>query len=98
LAGQMTPMQLRILRCLAQQQDWVTREEIGAESGDTKGFSRALGAPTNLSIEPGTLEHLGFVERRDGTPPFVYKITPSGKQALSDYEAENPELRARPHL
>lgn len=79
----LSAMQLRILEFLADKQDWATRDEIGARTGDKKGFSKALGAPTNPPIKPDSLEGRGFVERRGTTHPFQYRITPSGQLALS---------------
>src|SRR5882672_7239686 len=79
----LTPMQRRILKFLAQHKGWATRDAIAAVTRDKKGFSKALGAPTNPPINRGTLEDLGFVKRYDKTPPFKYQITPSGMRALS---------------
>lgn len=78
----LSKMQVRILGFLAKKQNWATREEIGEETGDKKGFSKALGAPTNPPIKPDSLEGRGFVERHGSTPPFQYRITPSGQRAL----------------
>jgi hypothetical protein len=78
----LSAMQLRILRFLAEKQDWATREEISAKTGDKKGFSKALGAPTNPPIKPDSLEGRGLVERRGTTQPFQYRITPAGQRAL----------------
>jgi hypothetical protein len=78
----LTPMQLRILGFLNDQQVWMTREEIKEATGDKKGFSNAIGAPTNPPIRPESLEGRGFVERRDLTEPFAYRITPDGRRWL----------------
>jgi hypothetical protein len=61
------------------------------EHAGRKGFSLALGAPTSGEVRPGSLEQLGFVERRDSTTPFEYRITELGKQALAEYEREHGE-------
>src|SRR5262245_38389583 len=57
---------------------------MAGATGDKTGFSRALGAPTNLPFKPGTLELKGFVKRRSSTPPFEYRITAAGRRALWD--------------
>jgi len=62
------------------------------ERAGSKGYSRALGAPMR-GIRAGTLEHLGFVERRDKSTPFEYRITETGERALSEYESENGEVQ-----
>jgi len=79
----LSAMQVRILKFLAEKQDWATRKEIGAKTGDKKGFSGALGAPTNPPLKPDSLEGRGFVERRGTTSSFQYRITSSGRRALS---------------
>ena len=53
-----------------------------------KGFSLALGAPTRGQVRTGSLEGLGYVERRDMTTPFEYHITKLGEEALIAYEQE----------
>jgi hypothetical protein len=62
----------------------MTRRDMEDRAG-RKGFSAALGAPTRR-IKPGTLEQLGYVERRDLVPPFEYRLTELGDRALSEYE------------
>jgi len=57
-----------------------------------KGFSLALGAPTR-EIRPGSLEQLEYVERKDASIPFEYRITDRGGQALSAYEQEHGEVK-----
>lgn len=91
MATQLSPMQSRILKFLAEKQGWATREEMSKITGDVKGFSNALGAPTTL-VKPGTLEDLGLVARRDMTPPFEYMITELGTVALSDDESQNGKV------
>jgi hypothetical protein len=61
------------------------------ERAGRKGFSAALGAPTR-HISPGTLEGFGYVERRDLSPPFEYRLTDLGARALSDHEREHGEV------
>ena len=70
-------MQMRILEFLAQQSDWVDRNEMKENLPDTKGYSEALGAPSRPPLDPDCLESLGFVTR-----PYQYKITKAGRQAL----------------
>ena len=86
----LTPKQLRILKCLQSARGWTTRREMEEQAG-RKGFSAALGAPTRR-IRPGTLEQLGYVERRDLSPPFEYRLTEKGERALSNFERLNGEV------
>jgi len=89
----LTTKQLRILKYLRSRREWSTRREMEETCG-RKGFSKALGAPTAGTPKAGTLESLGYVKRRDRSPPFTYKITETGKKALSIYERE----RGRSHV
>jgi hypothetical protein len=87
-APALTPKQLRILEFLRSRREWSTRREMEEACG-RKGFSKALGAPTAGTPKVGTLEALGYAKRRDRSPPFAYKITETGKKALSIYEREH---------
>lgn len=73
-----------ILEVLAKDGGWMTRQEIIAITGQPKGYSAAMGAPTRR-IKRGTLEWLGYVERPDGpvSIPLLYRITTHGKTALA---------------
>jgi hypothetical protein len=82
--------QLRILKCLQIACAWTTRLEMEERAG-RKGFSAALGAPTR-QIKPGSLEQLGYVERRDMSTPFEYRLTDFGAQALLDHERKYGEV------
>ena len=95
MTTELSPIQLRILKFLAAHKDWATRAKMSAEIGHAKGFSKALGAPTNPPIKAGTLEDLEFVERKEKKPPYEYRITEPGKNALSAHEANNGEVEFR---
>lgn len=88
----LTPKQLRILKVLSARGAWMTRAEMEEEAG-RKGFSLSLGAPTAGEVRPASLERLGYVERRDMTPPFAYRLTLAGRQALEGYEREHGEVQ-----
>lgn len=82
--------QARILKYLFLNGSWALRKEMEDATG-RKHFSKALGAPTKF-VRAGTLEFLKYVDRRDMKPPFEYKITDAGSQALSDYEASHGDV------
>ena len=77
--------QLRILKVLHDDGGWLTRRQMEGRTGP-KGFSLALGAPTRGVLRDGSLEQLKYVERRDETPAFEYRITEKGRRALDTYE------------
>lgn len=83
----LTQMQLRILRFLNTHDGWVTRKDMGEITGDKRGFSEALGAPTNPPIRVDSLEGRGLVERQDMTQPFHYRITQAGRLATSTLQS-----------
>ena len=90
----MTPFQWRILQFLADSADWMTRNEIKPVVRQMKGYADAMGAPTRGSIEPNSLEGMGYVEHRkaaDGSPirPLEYRITPAGKRALTSNQSQH---------
>ncbi len=93
----LSPKQLRILKILHTERDWVTRIQMEEQTG-RKGFSKALGAPTGGGVRPGSLEQLGYVERRNLTKPFVYRITELGEQVLAEYEKDYGEVQLRSAL
>ena len=78
----LTSVQKGILACLANCTDWTSRDQIKELIGRKKGYSKALGAPTNPPLRPESLEGRGFVERRDDRTPFVYRITRKGRDAI----------------
>lgn len=86
-----SPKQLRILKILHGAGGWFTRAQMEEQAG-RKGFSLALGAPTRGEVRPGSLEQFGYVERRDMTTPFEYRITDLGERALAEYERERGEV------
>ena len=88
--GDLSPKQLRILKVLREAGGWLTRAEMEEQAG-RKGFFFALGAPTR-DIRPESLEQLGYVERRDMSMPFEYRITELGDRALSEHEREYGEV------
>lgn len=88
--GDLSAKQLRILKVLRGMDGWTTREQM-VEAAGRKGFSLALGAPTR-EIRAGSLEQLGYVERRDMTTPFEYRLTELGDRALFEYEREHGEV------
>ncbi|MDN0075625.1 hypothetical protein QU481_12050 [Crenobacter sp. SG2303] len=79
----LTSDQIKILNVLAKATDWMTRKQIGEISGRSKGYSAAMGAPTNV-IKHGSLEDLALVERKDMKRPFLYRITEAGRRALAN--------------
>jgi hypothetical protein len=87
----LSPKQFRILKLLHGAGGWLTRADMEEQAG-RKGFSLALGAPTRGEPRPGSLEQLGYVERRDMTPPFQYRVTELGERALAEYEREYGEV------
>lgn len=89
----LSPKQVRILKVLRGAGGWLTRAQMEEQAG-RRGFSLALGAPTR-EIRPGSLEQLGYVERRDMTMPFEYRITEPGERALSEHERDYGEV---PHM
>lgn len=76
----LTAKQVRILQCLESATGWLSRKEMEAQAG-MKGYSRALGAPTG-SDRDDSLEARGLVIRLDKKPPFRYRITIAGRNAL----------------
>ena len=83
--------QLRILQYLATHEGWSMREDM-VETTGRKGFSKALGASTK-QIRPDSLLGLHYVEQRDMTRPFKYRITDTGSQAIAEHRDEHGELR-----
>lgn len=90
--AELSPKQLRILKILHGAGGWLIRAQMEKQAG-RKGFSLALGAPTRGEVKPGSLEHLGYVERRNLTTPFQYRITDLGERALAEYEQEHGEVQ-----
>ena len=78
--AELTPLRRRILKVLEQRDDWTTRDDLKAQTGDLKGFSEALGSPTT-GVRPDSLEGMGSVVRLDDKKPFKYKITEAGRRA-----------------
>ena len=74
----LSPKQLRILKVLKTVGGWATRAEM--EQAGPKGFSLALGVTTTGEVRPGTLEQLGYVERKDIDEPFEYRLTDRGNR------------------
>jgi hypothetical protein len=90
MLADVTAKQLRILRIL-HRAGWLTRARM-AEHAGPKGFSLALGAPTRGDVRPGSLEQLGYVERRDMIAPFEYRITEPGERALAEHERQHGDV------
>jgi len=84
--AELTSMRIRVLRALEHRTDWTTRGYIGAQTGDSKGFSEAIGSPIT-GIRPDSLEGMRFVVRLDDKKPFKYKITEAGRRALRSYDS-----------
>lgn len=79
----LAPKQLRILGFLGDRNaEWSTRHEMELSTGK-KGFSFALGAPTQGNLRDGSLEHLGLIERADDHEPFRYRISAKGRLVLN---------------
>ena len=74
--------QRRILEVLAKRKGWTTRKDIVAVTGNPKGYSKAIGAPTRGKPKPESLEGRKMVVRKDMTMPFEYKITDVGRAEL----------------
>jgi hypothetical protein len=81
--AELTPLRKRILKVLEQRNGWTTRDDLKAATGDSKGFSEALGSPTSkkTGVRPDSLEGMRFVIRFDDKKPFLYKITDAGRLA-----------------
>jgi hypothetical protein len=96
MLADLTAKQLRSLKIL-HRAVWLTRAQMAEHAGPT-GFSLALGAPTRGDVRPGSLEQLGYVERRDVTAPFEYRITELGERALAEYERQHGDVLLRCNL
>ena len=79
----MTPKQKNILIALSTSNEWMTREEMIPIAGK-KGYSSALGTATKV-IQENTLEHLGYVIRKNRDTPFKYKLSDKGRKAIARY-------------
>ena len=82
--SKLTPMQQKILKFLAQNDAWHSRQDMYEFVGKTKGYSAALGAPRGAD-HPNSRETLGLVERQ-GEKQFKYRISPHGRSILAEYE------------
>ena len=75
----LTTRQLRVLQALAKGQP-LTRKQLAGATGQKKGWSALLGAPTK-GIKDGTMQGLGLVAVSK-QQPYVYSITATGKASL----------------
>lgn len=60
-----------------------------------KTLHHAGGGLARDDVGPGSLERLGYVERRHMAASFEYRITELGKRALAEYDREHGEVLLR---
>ena len=80
----MKPMQLRVLAALNTNRGQMTRKQIGAITGDKKGFAQLVGSHRE-PVKPNSLFGRGFVESNGPLNKLLHCITPKAKAAIKNW-------------
>lgn len=93
--SKLNDFQARILKVLANDGGWLTRNKMKVLIDRKKGYSEALGASTTGEVADDSLLGRQYVKLRDENQRknLEYRITLSGQQALAKYENEKGEVQ-----